>query len=78
MLSSNMDGETVMMSIENGEYYGLNEIGTRIWELTENEILIQDIINTLMEEYDVDEATCQSDVMEFVEELGNKKLIKKI
>ena len=33
MVSSDMDGETVMMSMENGEYYGLDPIGSRIWEL---------------------------------------------
>lgn len=78
MLSSNMDGETVMMSVENGEYYGLNEIGTRIWELSENEIKVNDMIESLMEEYDVDRETCLADVMEFLEELGKKKLIVKV
>ncbi|ETJ15853.1 hypothetical protein Q604_UNBc4C00183G0002, partial [human gut metagenome] len=35
---TNIDGETVMMDIENGEYYALNEVGTRVWELTKEKI----------------------------------------
>ena len=77
MLSSNMDGETVMMSLENSEYYGLNEIGTRIWELTEKKISVKNLIKILMDEYDVDENTCRTDVLEFLKELGKKKLILK-
>ena len=30
IVASDIDGETVMMSIENGEYYGLDDIGSRI------------------------------------------------
>lgn len=77
MLSSNMDGETVMMSIENGEYYGLNEIGTRIWELTADRISVKELIEKLMDEYEVDEETCKTDVFEFLDGLMKKKLILK-
>ncbi|HBS85743.1 MAG: hypothetical protein A2W91_13430 [Bacteroidetes bacterium GWF2_38_335] len=78
MLSSYMDNEIVMMSIENGEYYGLNEIGSRIWELTEKPIKIEDLISKLMDEYEVDRENCMKDTMEFLDKLAEKKLIVKV
>ena len=75
ILSSDMDGETVMMSVENSEYYSLSPIGTRIWEIVEQEISYKDLISKLMSEYKVDADTCKSDTEEFINELINKGLV---
>ncbi len=75
MLASKMDQEYVMMSIENGEYYGLNEVAGRIWELTENKVKVADIVAQLMEEFDVSEEQCMNEVTDFLEQLEDKKLI---
>ena len=76
ILSTEMDGETVMMSVENSEYYSLSPVGTKIWELLENDLSFEQLINLLMEEFDVDKQTCQNDTKEFLEELIDKGLIK--
>jgi len=70
-----MDNETVMMSIENGEYYGINSVGSRIWELLDQPRSILELTDLLLEEFDVPENECQQDVMEFVEKLVEKKLL---
>lgn len=75
MLYSNMDGETVMMSVENGEYYGLDEIGARIWQLLENPESAETLARKLIEEYDVSWETCLSDVLEFLSIMAEKRLI---
>lgn len=75
MISSNMDGETVMMSIENGEYYGLNSIGTRIWEIIEKKITIESLINQLTTEFDVTKNDCMQDTLIFLNQLIEKKLV---
>ncbi len=75
MLASEMDGEKVMMSIERGEYYGLDETGSRIWDLIENETQVGDIVVQLLEDFDVDRDECARDVLEFLEELKQKGLI---
>lgn len=75
MISSDMDGETVMMSIENGEYYGLNPIGSRIWELIENETTVDAVINTLLVEYEVGMEQCKNETLEFLHKLLNNNLI---
>ena len=75
MVSSSMDGETVMMSIENGEYYGLDPIGSRIWEIIENPIEVTKLIEMLLDEFEVSREQCQEDTLEFLNHLFEKKLL---
>lgn len=75
MVTSNIDGEIVMMSIENGEYYGLDEVGSRIWELLENPVTFEQLVNTLVEEFEVDVETCKADTLEFLNQMVEKKII---
>ncbi len=71
-----LDEEIVMMSVKNGEYYGLDNIGSRIWEIIEKPVSFSHIISVLKEEYEVSEECCITDVKEFLTALGQKNLIK--
>jgi hypothetical protein len=75
MVTSTLDGEIVMMSVDNGEYYGLDEIGTRIWELLEKPIVIDNLINCLTNEFEVDRQECEQDTLDFLEDMFSRKLI---
>jgi hypothetical protein len=76
IISTGMDEDTVMMSIEKGEYYGLNPVGSRIWELLDQPRTVAWICDSLLAEYDVPAEECQRDVKEFVGKLVEKKLVK--
>lgn len=75
LIANQMDGEIVMMSIDNGEYYGLDEIGSRIWELIENPVSINHLIESLTEEFEVSTEDCLHDTLEFLEDLLEKDLL---
>lgn len=75
LVASDMDGETVMMSIENGEYFGLDPVGSRIWELIENPIRIDQLIDLLLDEFEVSREQCELDTLDFINQLLEKKLI---
>jgi hypothetical protein len=75
IVSSDIDGETVMMSIENGKYYGLDHIASRIWELIENPIKVSDLIDALLARYEVDRKSCERDVFLLLNELDNNKIL---
>ncbi len=75
LLANQMDGEIVMMSIANGEYYGLDEVGSRIWELMEKPVSIDNLVEQLMAEFDVDYDGCLRDTQEFLEDLLDKDLV---
>ena len=72
---TDLDGEKVMMNLEKGQYFMMNEIGSRIWEIINENTPVQDIIATLLSEYEVDENTCRAEVLEFLGSLKNAELI---
>ena len=75
IISSDMGEETVMMSIEKGEYYGLDPVGRRIWELVQQPSLVNDICRTLLDEFDVTTEQCEHDVLTFLNRLREKDII---
>jgi hypothetical protein len=72
---SDMDGETVMMSIDNGKYYNLGIIGGDIWKGIKTPTSINNLISELTNEFDVEFDECQKEVIPFLELLLNEKLI---
>ena len=76
ILSSDMDGETVMMSVENSEYYSLSKVGTKIYDILSKEMSFTELIDILTKEYSVDREVCEKDTKEFLEELLKKNIIK--
>lgn len=69
MHSTDMDGETVMLNIERGEYFGIGGVGTCAWALLEQPVSIQEITRVICSEYDEEETICLSDKLEFSGEL---------
>ena len=72
---SNMGVEKVMLSVQNGKYYNLGEIGGEIWDLIESPKSVNEVISSLVNEYDVTQADCEEQVLSFLEHLYNEKLI---
>ncbi|MBS2969641.1 lasso peptide biosynthesis PqqD family chaperone [Metabacillus sp. KIGAM252] len=74
-LVSDMNGEKVMLNIENGNYYNLGEIGGAIWERIQNPVSIKELVHQLVSEYDVNEMECEEQVISFLEHMGKENLI---
>ena len=72
---TDLDGEKVMMNLDKGEYFMMNEVGSRIWYLIIEPINVKGIIEALLSEYEVDEETCTDTVIEFLGRLNNAELI---
>ena len=72
---TDLDGEKVMMNLDKGQYFMMNEVGSRIWEIISEPINVKDIIETLRSEYEVDEETCKCTVIDFLTGLNHAKLI---
>lgn len=70
-----LDDEIVMMSIKNGQYYGLDEIATSIYEMTETPVTFGNLIAQLLEHFDIDEKTCRKDVEVFLLQLESKEIV---
>ena len=76
LVSSEIDGEIVMMSIENGKYYGLDEVGSCIWRMLEKPHPVADIITQILVDYEVERATCEEDVMRFLQQLDDDNILE--
>jgi hypothetical protein len=72
---SDMNGEKVMLSIQNNKYYNLGHLGGVIWELINDPIKINELIAHLVSRYDVDEFECREQVMDFLLQLEGQGLI---
>ena len=65
-LAAKVGGQLLMMSATKGNYIGLNEVGTRIWELLEEPLEVEAICARLQEEYDISAETCRLEVEIFL------------
>lgn len=74
--ATDLDGEVVMMNMEKGQYFMMNDVGSRIWEIIEEPIKVSEIINALISEYEVEREECENIVMEFLNDLSYGDLIK--
>lgn len=77
VIQSKIGDEVVMLDIESGFYFGLNTVGSEIWSHLSEPITIDDLINKLMARFDIDQATCQKDTTEFINQLLEKNIIRK-
>lgn len=73
---SDMDGEKVMLSIHNGKYYNLGELGGAIWDLIKEPIFVDQLVTTLMTEYVVEKTECIEHVISFLNQLHEEGLIQ--
>ena len=72
---TDLDGEKVMMNLDKGEYFMMNEVGSRIWEIINEPMNVKGIVDALRSEYEVDEETCKDTVIEFLGRLNHADLI---
>lgn len=62
VLSQEVSGETVLLDLQSEFYFGLDKTGTRIWELLQSGVSIQDLIGKMLDEFEVDRETLEADV----------------
>lgn len=75
VVSRIVDGEAVLLDLASGKYFGLNEVGSRLWEHVRDEITVGLLCERLQGEFEVDAPTLRSDVDELLHELADKQLI---
>ena len=68
--------EVVILELNSGKYYGLNAVGTRIWNLIQEPRIVGDILNTILSEYDVEPDVCECDLAAVLQDLAVHGLIE--
>ncbi len=67
--------EIAFMSIKNSKYYGLDSVGTRIWNMIDKPKKICEMVDELLTEYDVERTICEDNVLELMDKLLEEELI---
>ncbi len=76
VLFTDLDGIVVTMNVDDGEYHELDPIGSRIWHLIERPVSAGEICRRLVDEYDIGSEACLADVIGFLNEIGEMRLIR--
>lgn len=75
VVSRQVDGELVILDLESGIYFGLDEVGARFWVLATEGASLAAVFEALLQEYDVDADTLERDIRSLARELEQRKLI---
>lgn len=68
-------GEAVILNADSGVYYGLDPVGTQVWQLIQEPKAVSALISTLLELYDVAVERCQTDLLSLLHDLAANELI---
>ena len=74
-ISGRLHDELVMMDPEQGKYFSLNQVATRIWDLLEAPESIEGLCAKLSAEYEVDSWQCQEEVASYIREMVGLRLL---
>ncbi|RLA47542.1 MAG: PqqD family protein [Gammaproteobacteria bacterium] len=75
VISQEVSGETVLLDLDTENYFGLNEVGTRTWQLIKSTGDLQAVYDTLLAEYEVSEARLKQDLDTLLTEIERLGLI---
>jgi hypothetical protein len=70
-----VDGDSVLLDIDNGEYFSLNEVGGRVWELCDGTRSVASIVEAICAEYEAQPPIVLSDTSELLESLAGAGLV---
>jgi hypothetical protein len=70
-----LDGEAVILDLSSGTYFGLNEVGTRVWHLVDDGRDPSQIVEIVATEYAADRETIARDVERLLDDLSSRRLI---
>jgi hypothetical protein len=70
-----LDGEAVLLNLDTGIYFGLDEVGTRMWQLIERHSRLDAVRDAIVGEFDVDAPTAERDLLALAESLRAKGLV---
>jgi Coenzyme PQQ synthesis protein D (PqqD) len=75
-ISSDLAGESVILHLQSGVYYGLNEVGAHIWSMIQQPTTVPKIRSAVLETYDVEPEVCDRDILSLLQDLQAVGLVE--
>jgi ornithine carbamoyltransferase len=66
----------VLLDMNSENYFGLDAVGTDIWQAMQEKGTLQDVLETLLAQYEVEEDVLRKDLLTFVEKLQESGLVQ--
>lgn len=76
LVSTRIDDQTALMSVVNGAYYGMDRVGSRVWELIAEPQVVSRVVDQLLTEFEVERPTCEQHVLGFLQKLADADLLQ--
>lgn len=74
--SSRVAGEVMILDPDSGEYFGLDPVGARVWELLERPVPVGELRDVLLGEFDVEARRLEADLLALLSELARHGLVE--
>lgn len=76
VFAQEVDDEMVLLDMNSENYFGLDAVGTDIWQVMQKQENLEKVLEVLIEQYDVEEKILKKDLLLFVQQLEESGLIK--
>jgi hypothetical protein len=75
-MASEVAGETVILGLTAGRYFGLDAVGARVWQMIQTPAAVSDVRNAIVAEYEVDPARCEADLLALLQKMLDAGLVE--
>ncbi len=76
VFAQEVDGEMVLLDMNSENYFGLDEVGTAIWQAMQEKETLKEALDVLLEQYDVEADVLEKDLLGFVGKLVESGLVE--
>ena len=76
VFAQEVDGEMVLLDMESENYFGLDEVGTTIWQAMQEKETLKEVLDVLLDQYEVEEEMLEQDLSDFVGKLVESGLVE--
>ncbi|WP_271424086.1 PqqD family protein [Aequorivita sinensis] len=77
-VSGRLQDEQVILDIEKGNYFSLNPVATKIWDILEKPLTTEEVCVKLLEEYNVESDKCKTETNTYIEEMIKLGLVQEV
>lgn len=74
--TATIDGQTSVLDLSRDRYYGLDDVGTAVWDMVRQERTFEEIVDGLARQYDVATSDLERDVGAFLVDLRSRRLVE--
>ena len=75
-MSTDLGKEVCILGLGSSEYYSLEEVGARIWEIIQEPKTVKEILDSILNDYAVAPERCERDLLAVLQEMADEGLIE--